>query len=291
MPLTPENLNDSQLNVMASIALQRLSARLAMLPTIATNFSANVGDVGDIVNVPIPPIFKASRFATNINKQQPTTGKVPVEMKAITDVSFSIADAAKAMSNPDQLQMYVDAAVDAHMVEIEGDLLAQGAMFDSLGAANTPLTESIIDQAEMRLFNNFLQDSSPRSLVVSAEAYSQLRQNPRFSENQTNGNGGAIETGLVGKLKNFSVYRSQLVPKVGNQTNNLAFGRDALILVNRGLPRPMDNTPYAIQTNMAGLSLRVTIKWDQNTKEHVWSWDTLYGIGVARPGLGVQVLS
>ena len=81
-------------------------------------------------------------------------------------------------------------------------------------------------------------------LVVDPASYSAMRQIPRFSEYYSAGDAGlrALVDGAVGKIKDFFVFRSQLVQKTGSgpvNTHNLAFARDAIGLVIRRLPQPL----------------------------------------------------
>lgn len=70
---------------------------------------------------------------------------------------------------------------------------------------------------------------------------------------------------------------------------NMAFHKDAIAFVNRPLALPVGGaTGYVINYN--GISIRVTMSYDMNTKRNLISFDTLYGIKVLEPKLACRLL-
>ena len=141
-------------------------------------------------------------------------------------------------------------AVIALAERVERDLLGLYGQFSSnspVGTPNSAITEATIDAAETALFAAKVPPSAAKYLVVDSNAYSQIRQIPRFSEYYSSGDAGlkALVEGNVGKMKDFFIFRSQFVPTTGNvtpNTHNLAFTRDAMGLVVRRLPQPLPGT-------------------------------------------------
>ncbi len=153
-------------------------------------------------------------------------------------------------------------------------------------------SESVIDSAEKVLFKSKMAAGLSKYLVVSADAYSDLRQIPRFTENRTVGSGDAIQSGNVGKLKDFDIYRSQLIVPISGTTYNLAFARDAFALVTRQLPQPLPGTgAIAMYVNEGNFGFRVVMSYAPNTLAQQFTVDVLYGIAVLRNIFGLQVLS
>ena len=134
-------------------------------------------------------------------------------------------------------------------------------------------------------------------LVVDPGTYSVLRQIPRFSEYYTAGEAGlrALVDGAVGKIKDFFVFRSQLVQKTGSgpvNTHNLAFARDAIGLVVRRLPQPLPGTgAIAEYAEMGNFGIRVVMSYQPNTLAQQFTVDVLYGAAVLRNNFAVQVNS
>jgi hypothetical protein len=132
---------------------------------------------------------------------------------------------------------------------------------------------------------------------VDADAYSALRQIPRFSEYQSAGEAGfnALINGAVGRLKDFTVFRSQFVPKTGSgpaTTHNMAFARDAIGLVVRRLPQPLPGTgAVAEYAELGNFGMRVVMSYQPDTLAQQFTVDVLYGSAVIRPEFGVQIES
>jgi hypothetical protein len=132
---------------------------------------------------------------------------------------------------------------------------------------------------------------------VDSNAYSTMRQIPRFSEYNSVGDAGlkAVVEGSVGKIKDFFVFRSQFVKKTGaapTTTNNIAFTKDAIGLVVRRLPRPLPGTgAIAEYAEFGNFGMRVLMSYMPDTLAQQFTVDVLYGKGVLRNNFGVQVRS
>jgi hypothetical protein len=188
------------------------------------------------------------------------------------EATFQIPDVTKILAVPDLLKVYMQPAVTAIAERIESDLLGLYASFSAntpVGVAGTPITEAVIDAAETALFQAKVPSSQPKHLIVDAGTYSQMRQIPRFSEFQTAGEAGlrALIEGTVGKIKDFFVFRSQLVAKTGSSpvtTHNLAFVRDAIGLVIRRLPQPLPGTgAIAEYADLGTFGMRVIMSYQR----------------------------
>jgi hypothetical protein len=199
---------------------------------------------------------------------------------------------------PDLLKLYMQPAVIAIAEKVESDLLNLYAGFTAnapVGTPGTVITEPTIDGAETALFLAKVPPTEQKFIVVDAAAYSAWRQIPRFSEFQTAGDAGlmALIGGSVGKIKDFFVFRSQLVKKTGSgpvTTHNLAFTRDALGLVIRRLPQPLPGTgAIAEYAEFGNFGMRVVMSYQPNTLAQQFTVDILYGCGVLRNNAGVQV--
>jgi hypothetical protein len=191
-------------------------------------------------------------------------------------------------------------AVVAIAERIESDILSLYSQFSSnaaVGTAGIALTEASVDQAETALFQAKVPAVASKYLVVDPVSYSAMRQIPRFSEYYSAGDAGlrALVDGAVGKIKDFFVFRSQLVQKTGSgpvNTHNLAFARDAIGLVIRRLPQPLPGTgAIAEYAEMGNFGIRVVMSYQPNTLAHQFTVDVLYGTAVLRNSFGVQVNS
>src|ERR1700737_553192 len=253
MPIiTSANVANAIVKLVAADALPALTGNLIMGNLVNRDYEPVLALAGDTINVPIPPILVANNIAEGgtVQTQNPNLGNAQIVLNTHAEATFQIPDVTKVLAVPDLLRLYMQPAVVALAERIETDLLALYPQFTAngpIGTGGIALTETSIDQAEMALFQAKVPGSDSKYLVVDPGTYSTLRQIPRFSEYFTAGDAGlrALVDGAVGKIKDFFVFRSQLVPKTGSgpvNTHNLAFARDAIGLVIRRLPQPLPGT-------------------------------------------------
>lgn len=298
--ITSANLANAIVKLVAADALPALTGNLVMGNLVNRDFEPQLGQTGQVVNVPIPPVMQANNKAEDgeIQTQSPNLGNAQITLNTHAEASFQIPDVTKVIAVPELLKLYMQPAIIALAEKVESDLLALGSQFTAnspLGAAGTAITEAVVDQAETNLFTAKVPASQAKYLVVDPTAYSQLRQIPRFSEYRTAGDAGlrSMVDGSIGRIKDFYVFRSQFVPKTGSNptlTTNLAFAKDAIGLAVRRLPRPLQGTgAIAEYAEMGGFSVRVLMTYSPNTLAQQFTVDILYGCGVLRNTFGQQV--
>jgi hypothetical protein len=264
------------------------------------DYEPTLAHSGDTVNVPIPPVLVANNIAEGgtVQTQNPSLGNAQIVLNTHAEATFLIPDVTKVLAVPDLLKLYMQPAVVALAERIESDLLGLYSQFTAntvVGLPGMAITEAVIDQAETSLFQGLVPASAGKYLVVDPVTYSALRQIPRFSEYYSAGEAGlrALVDGAVGKLKDFFIFRSQLVSKTGSApvtTHNLAFARDGIGLVIRRLPQPLPGTgAIAEYAEMGNFGLRVVMSYQPNTLAQQFTVDVLYGCAVLRNGFGVQV--
>ena len=300
--ITSTNVAQAIVKLVAADALPALMGNLVMGNLVNRNYEPALGQAGDTVNIPIAPTMTANNIAQGgaVVTQNPNLGNAQIVLNTHAEATFQVPDVTKVLAVPDLLKVYMEPAVVAIAERIESDLLGLYAQFtanDTLGAPATALTEAVLDAAETALFHAKAPASQPKHLVVDADAYSALRQIPRFSEYRTAGEAGlnALTTGAVGRIKDFTVFRSQFIPKTGTSpvtTHNVAFARDAIGLVIRRLPQPLPGTgAIAEYAELGNFGMRVVMSYQPNTLAQQFTVDVLYGAAVIRPEFGVQVES
>jgi hypothetical protein len=295
--ITSANVAQAIVKLVAVDALPALMSNLVMGNLVNRSFEPALGNVGDTINVPIPPAMTAKNLAEagTVTNQNPNLGNAQIVLNTHAEATFVIPDVTSVLASPDLLAMYMKPAVIALAEKIEGDLFGLHALLTAntaVGTANTTITEAVVDNAETTLFDAKVPQSEPKYLVLNGATYSSARQIPRFSEEQTSGDGAAIASGVVASLKGFRVYRSQLVKKVTTTTYNMAFAKDALGLVIRRLPPIMQGTGAVAQyAEQGGFGMRVVMSYDPTTLSQRFTVDVLYGCGVLRNVYGVVVLS
>ncbi|MEN6606230.1 MAG: P22 phage major capsid protein family protein [Bryobacteraceae bacterium] len=300
--VTSANVANAIVKLVAVDALPALMGNLVMGNLVNRDFEPMLGQAGDTVNVPIPPVLTANNLAEGgtVQTQNPNIGNAQIVLNTHAEATFQIPDVTKVLAVPDLLRLYMQPAVVALAEKIETDLLSTYASFTAnaaVGTAGQAITEAVVDSAETALFEAKVPASEPKYLVVDSNAYSQLRQIDRFSEFHTAGDAGlrALIDGAVGKMKDFYVLRSQFIQKAGSApvtTYNLAFARSAIGLVMRRLPQPLPGTgAIAEYAELGNFGMRVVMSYQPNTLAQQFTVDVLYGVGVLRNGFGIQVLS
>src|SRR5262247_4191392 len=212
--ITSTNVANAIVKLVAADALPVLVGNLVMGNLVNRDYEPTLAQAGDTVNVPIPPVMLANNIAEGgtVQTQNPSLGNAQIVLNTHAEATFQIPDVTKVLAVPDLLKIYMEPAVAAIAQKIESDLLGLYAGFTSntpVGTAGTPITEAVIDAAETALFLAKMPATEPKFIVVDAAAYSTWRQIPRFSEFQTAGEPAfqAISSGIVGKVKDFSVFR------------------------------------------------------------------------------------
>jgi hypothetical protein len=300
--ITSANVAQAIVKLVAADALPTLMGNLVMGNLVNRDYEPTLAQAGDTVNVPIPPTLVANNISEGgtVVTQNPSLGNAQIVLNTHAEATFQIPDVTKVLAVPDLLSLYMQPAMVALAERIESDLLSTYAGFTAnptLGTAGTAISEATLDAAETALFNAKVPASTPKYIVVSGESYSQLRQNPRFSEYSSAGEAGlrALVDGTVGKLKDFFVFRSQFVEKTGSApvaTHNLAFARNAIGLVVRRLPQPLPGTgAVAEYAELGNFGLRVVMTYQPNTLAQQFTVDVLYGTGVLRNNFGVHIRS
>ena len=295
--ITSANVASAIVKLVAADALPALMGNL-----VNRDYEPALAQAGDTINVPIPPVLVANNIAEGgtVQTQNPSLGNAQIVLNTHAEATFQVPDVTKILAVPDLLKLYMQPAVVALAERIESDLLALYPLFTSntaVGTGGTALTEAVVDSAETALFSTKVPASAAKFLVVSASAYSALRQIPRFSEYNSVGEAGlrVIVDGAVGKMKDFYIFRSQFVPTTGSSpvtTHNLAFSKNAIGLVVRRLPQPLPGTgAIAEYAELGNFGMRVTMSYQPNTLAQQFTVDVLYGVGVLRNNFAVQVNS
>lgn len=275
--------------LVASYVMPALRPNFVMAELVNKDFSADFKDEGDTITVPMAPLMTANILseAGSVQLQNPALGSVDITLTQHAESSFIIPDHTRILARPDLIATYMQSASLALATQIETDIMSLFPYFTYntiQGSQGTPLTEAVIDATESALFSARVPEDTQRNLVVSATAYSDLRQIPRFTERRmVGGVGEAMVNGTLSEIKNFRVVRSQLTPVVSTTQYCLAFHKDAIALVTRRLPQiPPGMGAVSEFVEDAGYGLRVVLSYNPNELAIQCTLDCLYGVGVLR---------
>lgn len=295
---TSGNAAAAVVKLVAAEAVAPLMGNLVMGNLVNRDYEPVIAQAGDVVNVPIPPVFVANNVleSGSVTPQNPNLGNAQIVLNTHAEATFNIPDVTKALVVPDLIQTLMKPALIAAATKIETDLLNLYSNFTAntaVGGASA-LDEARVDNGERALFDALVPAAERKFLVLSSTAYSAARQIPRFSDYQSVGDPSvslaAIASGEVGKLKNFLVFRSQYVPKPAGTTYNLAFARDAIGLVIRRLPLPLPGTgAIGEYAELGNFGARIIMSYQPNTLSQQFTVDVFYGCAVLRNNFAVQV--
>lgn len=293
--ITSENAAQAFVRLVASRAMAPLVGSLVMANLVTRDFDNVFQQAGDVVNVPLPPVLTTNNLAEGgtVQTQNPSLGNVQVTLDNHRECSFQIPDITRALSSLELLDTYMLPAVQAMATQIERDILNIYPMFTAnaaLGGSST-FDEARLDAADTALFNAKVPAELQRYIVVSSSAYSAIRQIPRFTENQTSGNGTAITSGEVGRLKNFTIIRHTDVPLATN-FKNLAFTKPAISLATRRLPLPAPGLGVIADfIEYKGYAMNVVMSYNPNSLSTQVTLHSLYGVNALRNQFAVVVAS
>lgn len=290
------------MKLLASRGLPAVQGAMVMGNLVNRDYEATLAQSGDTVNVPIPGVMSRNNIAEggSVTPQVSSLGNAQVVLNMHSEATFIIPDVTRALTgaaegNFDLIDKFMQPAVIAMAEGIETDLLGlytNLTVNTDVGTGTVAITEDTLDDAETALFNAKVPEGQRKNLIVSAQAYSDLRQVPRFTEQQTLGSGQAIATGKVGTIKNFDVYRSQFVAKPSTTTYNMAFSRDALALVMRRMPTILPGLGVITEyVENGSFGFRILTSYNPDTLSMQFTIDCMYGVAVLRGSFGVRVLS
>jgi N4-gp56 family major capsid protein len=233
---------------------------------------------------------------SNVTEQTPSMDNVQITLNKHKEITFGVDDFAQALANRSIIDSYFGQAIIRLAEQIEGDLLGLTSGFTT----NTPinagsaLTEDDVLSARKTLTQQRAPESS-RVLVIEPGQYNELLKLDRFTRNDAYGPNGAIATGRLGSIHGFDVYESIHINSAGSPTtyDNAAMHPMAMALVMR--PFKPSKVPGAsanisqVTDPESGLSMRVEFYRDSKQKADMVSVDVLYGVGVYREEMGIEI--
>ena len=296
----------SQITVMKLFAdrgLPALQKTLKMGSLINTAYSSSPGTIGDTVNVPVPPtnvVANDLSEGSDVSYQQTSMGNVAVVVNKHKESSFSVTSVADLFSNVALMDFYLTPHVISIAEQIEADIFAQyaNATTGPVGAQGTALTSAVIGSAETALYN--AKAYGDKYLALTPGDYDVVRSLPEFvNQYQIGTDQNALATGILGQIKGFNVFRSQLTPSVvttGPVTThyNLAFVPDFVTMCTRqfkDIPQGLGAVSSNITLPGSNFSMQLVWSYNPQALAQTFTVHCLYGIKTLRPTFGAQLLS
>lgn len=272
----------------ARAALPILHDNLVMPALAHKDYSGEFQAKGDTIQVRKPAKFTAKDFNGTIEAQDTTEGNVLVTLDKIADVSTVLTAKEMALNIEDFTAQILQPAMMAIAEKINRDGLALYAdITNTIGEAGvTPSTLADIAGAA-KVLNQNKAPMEGRAAVWDAEALAAFQVLDPVVHAEKSGSTAALREGSIGRLLGIDNYMSQAVATDGGFTANMVFHKNAFAFVNRPLEVAHGAESYVTSYN--GLSIRVTMGYDIQTKKQTLSIDCLYGYKTLYPELAVVV--
>src|SRR5512138_242485 len=131
--ITSTNVANAIVKLVAVDALPALMGNLVMGNLVNRDFEPTLGQAGDTVNVPIPPVLVANNLIEggSVVAQNPDLGNAQIVLNTHAEATFQIPDVTKVLAVPDLLRIYMEPAMVAIAEKIESDLLNLYAGFSA----------------------------------------------------------------------------------------------------------------------------------------------------------------
>lgn len=284
--------------IWAAQALGRLRATTVMARLVNRNFDDEVAKFGDLIHIPKRGTLSVNNKVANtaVTLQTPSASVIDVTLNKHKEVSFLVEDIAKAQSRPDIIQGYIEDGIGVIAEQIDADLLALYSGFsatpiDSTGGSGGVTSGDIV--SARRLLNKNKAPMTDRHIVWHPDAEAELLENEKFvSANWDPNNVSALREATIGRKYGFDHYVDQLVVEAGGEAKNIAFHRDAMVLVTRPLPMVPDGfgAKSAVMSE-DGVGIRVTWSYNPSHLGIQVTLDLLYGVAELRDEFAVVLRS
>lgn len=284
--------------IWAATALGRLRANTVMARLVNRNFDDEVAQFGDIIHIAKRGTLSVNNKVANtpVTLQTPSATNVDVTLNKHKEVSFLVEDIARAQARPDIIQGYIEDAIGVIAEEIDADLLALYSGFsttpiDATTGSGGVTTADIV--AARRILNNAKAPMDNRYIVWHPDAEAEILEIEKFTSAQWDPtNVEALRRAAIGPKYGFEHYVDQQVVEATGEAKNLAFHRDALVLVTRPLPLVPDGfgARSAVMSE-DGVGIRVTWSYNPSHLGIQVTLDLLYGVAELRDEFGVVIRS
>lgn len=278
----------------ATTAINKLTSYMNLGKTVYRDFDEEVASEGDVVRVPKFGTLTANEMSQTgqVTLQNPADDEVSITLDQHWEVSFLIRDVAKAMAKPGVLEGYVKNGVIALAEKIENKL---AALYLSAGDTVTgTFSKDSVRSARKKLVDNKVPRLAPKYLYLDTDSYDTLLADTTIGKANEFGTSSALVEGDVRKLYGFQVFESQNIISAGSPAiaHSLAYVEEAMALVMRPLPSPgqgLGVQSAVVNDPETGLGMRVSYSWDSDHLGVQVTLDVLFGVGVLRDDLLIDV--
>lgn len=275
--------------IIAQKALQRFPAYLSLAKNVARDSDWTTANVGATIQVPKTGAVSANdKVAGNtFTKQNPTGTNVSVTLNKHKEVTFTIDDVTKVLTNQDTQNRYAE----------DGAIALAEAVETSLAALHPSITSTItwdrssattIDSSLLKLRKFFTDQKVPKTeqryLYCDATVFNDLLAQQKYTDQSWRGANNTVADGQMIKTYGFEIMESQMIETTGSPVayHNLAYTRNGFILASRPLPTPQGfGGNYAVVNDPTiGISVRTLFWYNADLGAHQLTIDLLYGVNI-----------
>lgn len=267
----------------SSMALGALKANTVMAQLVRRDFDNEIATQGDTVNVIRRGALQvnAKTANTNVQLQNPANTNVPIILDTHNEVSFLVEDVASAKALENALDYVEDAAI-VIAEDVDTQLLG---LVNTAGAAVGAFTDDLDVPAIVAARKSLNDRKAPqrgRVMVIGSGPEASLLSKIEFTSTDFGGDTSrvAIIEANLGRRFGFDFFMDQQVLEdVATEVRNVAFHRDAFVLVSRTLPLPPQGSG-AIASTMSedGVGMRAIRAYNAQALGMQMTIDILFGV-------------
>lgn len=281
--------------VAAATAMETLKERRGLSRFVNTDFSNEVRQFGEAVKVGFlgdlgTADSKAAGSAYAFTG--PADSDVTITLDQHKYKSVLIEDTGRALARPDVLQGYINEAIHSVLKDIDVSIATLGLSFSNTKDETSAHYDDIVTLRET-LVGNKAPIEGPFIYAVSASKYADLLKDDDINK-VLNFGGAVAQTANLPQVAGMSIFETQLIQSGGSPVRkyNMAFHRDAIGLAIR--PLPVDGDGMGVKQGVyndpvSGLSIRLTMGYDNSLGGMTARAEVLYGVKIMRQGLAVAL--
>lgn len=271
--------------LIASKVLGALKSNMALLAVVNRDYSQDLAEKGQTVQVPIRGALTAydKSEGGDVTVNAPTATKKDVSLDTHKEVTFGEEDVSIMMSDMDSIGGYTRDGAIALLTEIEDDLAGLYSGFSQTLDATGGLGEDDFREARRQL-NSALVPPSGRWAVVHEDAEFEVLGIERIiNRDYADSLGSAVMSARYsGTFAGFNIFMDQNIAVASSECKNLFGHADGLTLATRPMRKTKLQTVSQAIMNEDGIGIRVTHWYNANALAEQVTLDILYGVAELR---------
>ena len=281
--------------VAAATAMETLKERRGLARFVNTDFSNDVRQYGEAVKVGFLGDLGTADTKTPGSAYAftgPADSDVTITLDQHKYKSVLIEDTGRALARPDVLQGYINEAISSVLKDIDVSIATLGLSFSNTKDQTSAHYDDIVTLRQT-LVGNKAPIEGPFIYAVSASKYADLLKDDDINK-VLNFGGAVAQTANLPQVAGMSIFETQLIQSGGSPVRkyNMAFHRDAIGLAIR--PLPVDGDGMGVKQGVyndpvSGLSIRLTMGYDNSLGGMTARAEVLYGVKIMRQGLAVAL--